>query len=804
MRRDKNYNRRFALICLLMMSGLVLLLSACSTTSAIPDGEQLYIGMEPTIYRNYQSNKHFTATQEELDLVLATPPNAALLGSPSHRSPFPVGLWIWNAFTPDTAKFSRWLVRTFGSTPVLMSNTTPDLRVTVGQNLLRKRGYFNGKISYEKLTQKNPKKGKLQYTVDMGHLWTIDSLRYTNFPATADSLIIKNQDKALLHKGDAFDVATLEHERKRITDLFRDNGYYYYQNNYASYLADTTNVHGVANVRLQMVDSISSNALKPWYIGKVTINLQQQFMEQLHNKQTFRDVTVNYNGKRTPLRLRTIANDLKVWPGSLYNNELVERSQQQLNGSGLFSATNFTFTPRDSTDSCNVLDMTVDCTFDKRYDFYIEAYAKGKTSGLFGPEGNIGLIKRNTFRGGEKLDLRAHGSYEWSYNNDDNGQDKLGVTNYNYGLEGSLQIPRLINPFVLPPRKKWERIQKKIAEAEARGIEYTPKPPRTYYTTPTTTLKASVDVLNRAKYFKRHVVSGELTYQWQPNECNSFSYSPLSLTYEYMHKVTNRYRALIDSIPYLEVSMADQFIPKMMFQYTHMSPSNYRNPIKFWATVSEASNILAATYAATGHRWSEKNKQLFKNPFAQFFKVELNFTKIWALAEKSSIAFHANTGAAWAYGNSKVTPYTEQFFVGGANSIRAFNARQIGPGRYRSSYRNRSYVEQTGDLKFQMNLEYRPHLLGSLYGAVFLDAGNVWTLHHDTGREGGQFVFKDAFKQMALGTGVGLRYDLGFFMLRIDWGIALHVPYETGKRGFYNISKLSDANTFHLAIGLPF
>ena len=463
MRRDKNHKGRFALISLSVMSAFLLLLSACSTTSALPDGEQLYIGMKPTLYKNYQSNKHFAATQEELDLVLATTPNAALLGSPSHRSPFPVGLWIWNAFTPNTTKFSRWIVRTFGSTPVLMSNTTPDLRVTVGQNLLRKRGYFNGKITYEKLTQKNPKKGKLQYTVDMGHLWTIDSLRYTNFPPVADSLITKNLDKALLHKGDAFDVATLEQERKRITDLFRNNGYYYYQNNDASYLADTTNVYGVANVRLQMADSVGSKALRPWQIGKVTINLQRQFMEQLHNKQSFRDVTVNYNGKRTPLRLRTIANDLKVWPGSLYNNELVERSQQQLNGSGLFAATNFTFTPRDSTDSCSILDMTVDCTFDKPYDFYIEAYAKGKTSGQYGPEGNIGLIKRNAFRNGEKLDLRAHGSYEWSFNNDGNGQDRLGVSNYNYGLEGSLQIPRLVNPFVLSPRKKWERIQKKIA-----------------------------------------------------------------------------------------------------------------------------------------------------------------------------------------------------------------------------------------------------------------------------------------------------------------------------------------------------
>ena len=165
------------------------------------------------------------------------------------------------------------------------------------------------------------------------------------------------------------------------------------------------------------------------------------------------------------------------------------------------------------------------------------------------------------------------------------------------------------------------KIQRKVEEAAEKGLAYKPKPPRTYYTTPSTTLKASVDVLNRAKYFKRHVVSGELTYQWQPNERNSYSFSPLSLTYEYMHKVTDRYLELIDSVPYLEVSMADQFIPKMLFQYTFMSPARYRNPVKIWTTVSEASNVLSAAYTLSGRHWSEKNKQLFKNPFAQFLKV---------------------------------------------------------------------------------------------------------------------------------------------------------------------------------------
>jgi len=427
-----------------------------------------------------------------------------------------------------------------------------------------------------------------------------------------------------------------------------------------------------------------------------------------------------------------------------------------------------------------------------------------KTSGRYGPEAIIGLTKRNAFRGGEKLNLRVHGSYEWSASSDDDGRDRLGLNNYEYGAEASLQFPRLVNPFVTPPRKRWEREERKTAEAAEKGLVYIPKGPRIYYTTPSTTLKVSVDVLNRSKYFKRHVVSGELTYQWQPNERNSYSFSPLTLTYEYMHNVTDRYLELIDSVPYLEVSLADQFIPKMIFQHTFMSPARYKSPIKIWTTVSEASNILSAGYAAFGRRWSEKDKKLFKNPFAQFVKIDANLTKVWSLGEKSGIAAHVNLGTLWAYGNSRFAPYTEQFYVGGANSIRAFNARQIGPGRYRSTQRRRSYVEQTGDIKIQLNLEYRPHLMGSLYGAVFLDAGNVWTMHYDDGRPEGHFKFKNILNEMALGTGVGLRYDIGYFMIRLDWGLGLHVPYETGKTGFYNISKFKDAQAFHLAIGLPF
>ena len=812
MKRNNKHNHshfiaaRGSLFCtaIVVLFVLTAMLSACSTTSALPEGEQLYTGMTPTEYTNYTKNAHFNAVQEELDIVLATKPNASLFGSPSLKSPFPVGLWIWNAFSPDTTKFGRWITRVFGSRPITLSNVSPDLHATVGKNLLNKRGYFNNKITHELVPQSNKKKIKLKYTVNMGHLWTIDSLQYVNFPPDADSLIQASRPNAIIKNGDAFDVATLEQERQRLTSLFRNNGYYYYKNNDASYLADTTIVRGKVITRLQLADSINPIDLKQWRIGKITVNLQKNFMEELRQHRKKQGFDLNFNGRHSPLRSRVIANDLQFRPGDLYQQSKHTETMERLNATRLFTASNISFKPSNSTDTCSTLNVTLDFMFDRPYDFYVEAYGRGKTTGKYGPELVVGVTKRNAFRGAELLNVRLHGAYEWTTKRSNDAGTTGRINDYQYGAEVSLQFPRFLNPFKTPPRILRERMRKREAAAIAAGKPLTLKPQRTYFESPMTTLSASTNVIKRALYFKRHVVAGELTYSWAPSECHSFIFKPLSLTYEYMRSVTDRFKALTDSVPYLEVSMADQFIPKALFQYTYQSPSGYANPIRWWSTVSEASNVIALGYLASGEKWNKREKTMFKNPFAQFVKIETNFTKLWALSGKSSIAAHANAGVVWAYGNSRFAPYSEQFFVGGANSIRAFNVREIGPGTYRSASLVRSYVEQTGEVKVQANVEYRPHLVGNLYGALFLDAGNVWTLHSDASRPGSQFHFNNFFKELAFGTGVGLRYDIGFFMLRVDWGIGLHVPYETGLNRLYNIRHFGDAQALHLAIGMPF
>ena len=812
MKRNNKHNHshfipaRGSLFCtaIVVLFVLTAMLSACSTTSALPEGEQLYTGMTPTEYTNYTKNAHFNAVQEELDIVLATKPNASLFGSPSLKSPFPVGLWIWNAFSPDTTKFGRWITRVFGSRPITLSNVSPDLHATVGKNLLNKRGYFNNKITHELVPQSNKKKIKLKYTVNMGHLWTIDSLQYVDFPPDADSLIQASRPNAIIKNGDAFDVATLEQERQRLTSLFRNNGYYYYKNNDASYLADTTIVRGKVITRLQLADSINPIDLKQWRIGKITVNLQKNFMEELRQHRKKQGFDLNFNGRHSPLRSRVIANDLQFRPGDLYQQSKHTETMERLNATRLFTASNISFKPCNSTDTCSTLNVTLDFLFDRPYDFYVEAYGRGKTTGKYGPELVVGVTKRNAFRGAELLNVRLHGAYEWTTKRSNDAGTTGRINDYQYGAEVSLQFPRFLNPFKTPPRILRERLRKREAAAIAAGKPLTLKPQRTYFESPMTTLSASTNVIKRALYFKRHVVAGELTYSWAPSERHSFIFKPLSLAYEYMRSVTDRFKALTASVPYLEVSMADQFIPKALFQYTYQSPSGYANPIRWWSTVSEASNVIALGYLASGEKWNKREKTMFKNPFAQFVKIETNFTKLWALSGKSSIAAHANAGVVWAYGNSRFAPYSEQFFVGGANSIRAFNVREIGPGTYRSASLVRSYVEQTGEVKVQANVEYRPHLVGNLYGALFLDAGNVWTLHSDASRPGSQFHFNNFFKELAFGTGVGLRYDIGFFMLRVDWGIGLHVPYETGLNRLYNIRHFGDAQALHLAIGMPF
>lgn len=752
------------------VAAVIIAVTSCSTTANLPEGESLYIGLKPIVYEEQQHSEHFSATKDEVEAALQMAPNGALFGSSYYRTPFPYGLWIWNAFHDKENGFSKWITKSFGNQPVLMSNVNPVLRSQIAINILRNNGYFNGDVNYQIVETSNPKKQKIQYNVSMGKPCLVDTLVYTNFPENAKQLIVNDSAKALIKHGTPFTTNVLDAERNRVAKLLRDSGYYYYQPSYASYLADTLKRSGWADMQLQMADSIPEEAMKRWYIGHVTLDIKRQFTDELTDSTQRRHLKIRYNGNKVPVRPRVILSNMRMFPRRVYSYQQHSDAMTNLSTLGLFSNVDFQFSPRDN----DSLDLNVLCVLDKPYDFYVQTNLVHKLSGRTGPELKVGLTKKNAFMGGEKFDVNLHSSFEWQEGSELTSSER---NSYELGMDASVEWPRLLIPFL----KK-----------------------RRYAISPATKMTASFNIINRPGYYRMHTASGEWSYIWKPKEYITHHFSPLILTYQRKNYSTEKFDSILNTNSYLNVAMKDMFIPKMQYTYSYTTATRSTNPIVFSATLTESGNFTSLVNKLFfGQDWTESGKTMFKNAYSQFLKLETDFSKTWRMDENSQLVAHASLGAIWAYGNLDNAPYSEQFYIGGANSIRAFPARGLGPGSYHASEYGASYINQIGDVKLVLNLEYRKRLFDNLYGAVFLDAGNIWALREDD-RVGERFILKNIPEEIALGTGIGIRYDMDFIVLRLDWGVGIHAPYGSNNKRFYNFGKFKDSHTLHFAVGYPF
>lgn len=798
-------------LCLLL--SLSILLCSCSMTKNIPEDEQLYTGLKKIVFEDEKDDdpyeSHLATTKEEVEAALDTPPNGSLFGSSRFTVPWSWHLWVYNKYSGKDSGFAKWMTKSFGKAPILISQVNPALRASVVRSILRNNGYFRGYVDYEIIPQKNPKKSKLSYTIHLDSLFTLDSVSYVNYPAPMMTLIDSTLSESLIQKGNPFSISNLDGERTRISSLMRNNGYYYYNPSYASYLADTFAVNNKAQLRFQLAEGLPADALHKWYIGNIDVMFRKSMRERLTDSIKRRHLTIHFTGDKSPIRPSIVLRNMRLRPRQEFNYDNYLESTAQINATGVFSSTDFTFTPRPETDT---LDLQLNFVFGKPYDFYIECNAIGKTIGRYGPEAKIGFTRLNAFRAGEKIDINLHGAYEWA------NHGGSSASNYQYGADVAIEFPRIIAPFY-----DSERIRR---DKNGRPIR------RRFYSTPTTYAKVSTDIVRRPDYYKMHVVSGEWTYRWQTSETSRHEFSPLTVKYQYMNSHTLKYDSLLIKNPYLDRTMGDYFIPKMRYTFTYTSPTTLRNPIRWETTLEESGNIVSLIDMARGKSFNEKYKELFKNPYAQFVKLETDFTKTWVVGTESSLVGHINGGIIFNYGNSEYAPYSEEFYVGGANSIRAFAVRDIGPGAFSDlgiKEKQLFYLLRNGDMKLVANLEYRMPIFGNLKGAVFLDAGNIWRIGHlnmeldnDAFEEYGEskeklakamkdwlddMYFKPSrfFDDIALGTGLGLRYDLGFLVVRIDWGFAIHIPCNNGVSGyFFNVQRFSDLHTLNFAIGYPF
>ena len=780
---------------ILYLIGLAFL-SACSTTKHLPEGEILYTGQKPMIVENRSTTSVGETAMEEIEAALATAPNNSFLGSSTLRIPFPFGLWVYNGFVKYEKGIGRWIFNKFAAKPVLLSSVNPDIRQKAASNLLRDYGYFNGTVSYQTfIDPKDSLKAKLQYTVDMRNPYVIDTVTYHDFSERTLRIMEASRRRSLISPGEQFNVLDLDGERTRISDLLRNVGCYFFRPDYLVYQADTTLVPG-GHVAMRMVPvaGMPKSAERPFYVGRKSFFLLGKQGEMPNDSLEYKDLKiyyhdklklrpnmvyrwVNYQGYRMKRQVQdsTGITRRRSFEG-LFSAYRQSRVQNRLSNVGIFRYADIQYVPRDTALVSDTLDINIVAMLDKPYDAEFDFNIKMKSNNQTGPGASFTVTKNNVFGGGETWNVKLDGSYEWQ-----TGKDRSSLMNsYELGLSTSLTFPRVVFP--------------RMGDRE-------------YDFPATTTFRLYADQLNRAKYYKLLAFGGNATYDFQPKPTSKHSFTPFRLTFNVLRDPTDAFQNLQAENPALYVSLRDQFIPAIEYTYTYDNASvrSVRNPIWWQTTVASAGNLTSAIYRLCGQPFSKKDKTLLGVPFAQFLKLNTEFRYHFRIDKNQLIASRIAAGAIWSYGNTTTAPYTEQFYIGGANSVRAFAARSIGPGGYPPDEDNKySFINHVGDVRLEANIEYRFRIISDLHGALFLDAGNVWLMRKDDSRPGGELTLKDFANQIALGTGFGLRYDLDFLVFRLDCGIGLHDPYDTGKSGYYNIPKFRDSLAVHFAIGYPF
>lgn len=767
----------------------IMLLFSCSVTKNLPEGEILYTGQKTKIDNPYKTPLGETAL-EEINAALKKTPSTNIFGF----APIPFKMWMYNDFVHYKKGFGRWMFKRFAADPpIYISTVNPDIRIKVAGNLLHDYGYFNGDVTQETIVDKHDTlKAQIKYTVDMGRPFTIDTVFYRNFNNTSFNILKYSQKNTYLICGRQFSVTDLDEERTRLSTLLRNRGYYYFNPEYLSYEADTTRIPYKVSLRIQPIPGLPANATRPYMIGKTTVYLSGKNDERPNDSLLYRDMSIYYYNKlivRPDMLYRWLhyssffhhskksLSNHSIRNPKLYSLRHQQRIQERLAELGIFRNMNIQYLPKDSTQDCDTLNMRMNASFDKPLSAELQLNVTTKSNDQTGPGASFSVTKNNIFGGGESLNVKIKGSYEWQTGNERNNSL---MNSWEMGISSSLTFPKVV----------FHNFGKREFDFPA-----------------TTTFGLYIDQLNRAKYYKLLSFGGNATYDFQPTKTTRHSLTPFKLTFNVLQYQTDAFKAIADENPALYVSLKNQFIPAMEYTYTFDNSTDHHVKNTSWwqTTLTSAGNVTSCIYRFLGKPFNEKNKDLLGAPFAQFVKLNSEYRYTWNLDKNNSIAFRTAAGAIFCYGNTTVAPYSEQFYVGGANSIRAFTIRSIGPGGYSSKDKKYSFLDQTGSMRLEGNAEYRFKIYNNFHGALFLDAGNVWLLRKDENRSNSQFQINSFAKQIALGTGFGLRYDIDILVFRLDFGIPLHDPYDTKNSGYYNITGSFFKNLgIHFAIGYPF
>ena len=738
---------------LLLLLSTLLALSSCSVTRHIPEGELLYIGIGKTRIQGDDGSDAADRAISHMEKVLNVPPNDAFFGSARSRFRIPIGLWFYNGFVNDSTWVGKRLYKLFAEEPKLISDVRPDVRAKQSQFILHEHGYFDAVVTDSiARSSSDSLQARVYYKADLGAPYLYDSISYMEPWLLGSGEILNHAELSKIHKGDQFNFSQILQDRDMLVTNLRDRGYYFYAPDLLVYQVDTLLTPGKVYMQVREQSGYPNYTFEPWRIGSVHVLLTEDDRLSLTDTMQFKGITLHYR-EHPRVRPAVFANRIQLRTGELYSQSREQATRQALLGLGAFSYVDMQFVASDTLH--NLLDLYITAELDKPWDSSLSAVFTTKSNNFIGPGLTLSLGRRNVFGGGERLSLDLYGSYEWQTNRTRSNQNVSisDINSYEVGSNLNLQAPRILLPWLYDLRLTHD-VQ--------------------------TTYTLSASMLNRARYFQ--ITSLGLTASYSVrNTQHQHMITPLRIHYNRLSRQSEIFQKVIADNPILGLSLRSQLIPQMSYQYTfdNIFTGLGSHHLHIDLGISQAGNILNGIYSLAGRNYHE-TKKLLGVPFAQFVKgtAELRYT--YGIDRNQSLALRAGVGAIYSYGNMTVAPYSEQFYVGGANSIRAFTVRSIGPGRFMPRNSRYAFMDQTGEFKLEMNAEYRFRLAGDLHGALFLDSGNIWLLRPDENRPGASLQeitgAKDFFQQLALGSGVGLRYDLNFLVIRFDVGVGLHLP----------------------------
>lgn len=697
-----------------------------------------------------------------------------------------VPLGIYTLSGTDSTGFFTNVFRKIGEPPVLYDSLQAVNSLNDMKRMLANEGYIHAGAYLKQQISKSSKMS-LKYVVIPGDRYKIRRVvRVSQDPVINGFLNGPDTLETLFKPGDSFNINVLNEERGRITEKLQNAGYYKFNKEYITFVADTCRgqnyVDLTMDVKLHLEDGRSDPANhRKYYVGDV------KFFTDVNNLNQGRDsVSINgneiYYNDRLRFRPKLLVSNNKLRTGNVYRDNDLQRSYRNFAKLPAISYSNIGLVQRGETDTldCNII---INHSRPQTVSFDIEGT---NSAGDLGAAAATTYQHNNIFKGAETFMVKLRYAYEAITGLE--GYD--GQSYKELSAELRLKFPVFLFPFVSRDFGGDHNASSEIS------LQYNRQ--------------------DRPE-FNRRVLSAAWRYKWgSRNQRISHKFDLMEVSYVYMPWISSRFKEqYLDSLgktnAILKYNYENLLITKLGYTYSYNSLGNAvstygKNVFSIKANIETSGNLLSAfTKITDGKKNGDGQYSFCGIAYAQYVKGDLELTKSIRIDRNNSIALHANVGVAYPYGNSKMLPFEKRYFSGGANSVRGWSIRSLGPGAYNGHDKGINFINQSGDIKMDLNFEYRAYLFWKLNGAFFIDAGNIWTIREYKDQPGGSFRFDEFYKQIAVSYGLGLRLNLDFFILRFDAGMKAVNPVYEDRRHYPILSpNLKRDFAFHFAVGLPF